>query len=200
MADEKKKETAEETEPNIEANEKEEKAAGQEAAPEEKPEKQAEKKQEGKKAKKKADKAAELEAELTKQKEHYLRLAAEYDNFRKRSQREKDAVGSDMKAYILGEILPVIDNFERAAGNSSADFESYRKGIEMTFEQMSNIIKKLGAEPFGEVGDKFDPNAYSAVMHIESEDFGENEVSQVFSKGYKLGDKIVRFAVVQVAN
>lgn len=178
-----------------EPSEKAEKAEGKKPAEEKK-----EDKKPAKKSARKPDKAAQLEAELAEQKDRYLRLAAEYDNYRKRSQREKEKVGGDTKAYVLGEILPVIDNFERAANNSSADFEAYRKGIEMTFEQMTAIIAKLGAEPFGEVGDKFDPNAYSAVMHIESDELGENEVAQVFSKGYKLGDRIIRFAVVQVAN
>ena len=153
-----------------------------------------------KKSKKKADKTAELEQQLSEQQEQYLRLAAEYDNYRKRTQREKDALNGDIKAYVLGEILPVMDNFERALANNTADYESYSKGIEMIFTQLNDIFKKLGAEPFGEAGDAFDPKMHNAVMHIDSEDFGESTVAQVFAKGYKLGDRIIRCATVQVAN
>ncbi len=157
-----------------------------------------------KKAKKKADKAdekvVELQAELEEQKNQYLRLAAEYDNYRKRTQREKDALNGDIKAYIIGEILPVIDNFERANANTSADYETYKKGMEMIFTQFADIFKKLGVEAFGESGDAFDPMMHNAVMHIDSEDFGESVIAQVFAKGYKIGDKIIRCATVQVAN
>ena len=157
-----------------------------------------------KKAKKKADKAdekvAELQAELEEQKNQYLRLAAEYDNYRKRTQREKDALNGDIKAYIIGEILPVIDNFERANANTSADYETYKKGMEMIFTQFADIFKKLGVEAFGESGDAFDPMMHNAVMHIDSEDFGESVIAQVFAKGYKIVDKIIRCATVQVAN
>ncbi len=152
-----------------------------------------------KKAKKK-DKTAELQAELEEQKNQYLRLAAEYDNYRKRTQREKDALNGDIKAYIIGEILPVIDNYERACAITSADYETYKKGIEMIFTQLSDIFKKLGVEPFGEAGEAFDPTMHNAVMHIDSDDLGESVVAQVFAKGYKIGDKIIRCATVQVAN
>lgn len=157
-----------------------------------------------KKSRKKADKAdekvTELQAELEEQKNQYLRLAAEYDNYRKRTQREKDALNGDIKAYIIGEILPVIDNFERATANTSADYETYKKGMEMIFTQFADIFKKLGVEAFGEPGEAFDPMMHNAVMHIDSEDFGESTVAQVFAKGYKIGDKIIRCATVQVAN
>ena len=152
-----------------------------------------------KKAKKK-DKSAEFQAQLDEQKEQYLRLAAEYDNYRKRTQREKEALNGDIKAYILGELLPVLDNFERALANNTTDLESYSKGIEMIFTQLGDIFKKLGVEPFGEAGEAFDPQKHNAVMHIDSEDYGESVVAQVFAKGYKLGDKIIRCATVQVAN
>lgn len=152
-----------------------------------------------KKARKK-DKTAELQAELEEQKNQYLRLAAEYDNYRKRTQREKDALNGDIKAYIIGEILPVIDNYERACTITSSDYETYKKGIEMIFTQLSDIFKKLGVEPFGEAGEAFNPTMHNAVMHIDSEDLGESVVAQVFAKGYKIGDKIIRCATVQVAN
>ena len=159
-----------------------------------------EEKKEPKKSKKKADKVAELEQQLEEEKDKYLYLAAEYANYRKRTQREKDALNGDITAAIIGEFLTVIDNFERAASNATADFDSYKKGVEMIFAQFGDILKRLGAEPFGEVGDAFDPSLHNAVMHIESEDFGESVVAQVFSKGYKCGDRIIRCATVQVAN
>ena len=94
----------------------------------------------------------------------------------------------------------MIDNFERAATNANADFDAYKKGVEMIFTQFGDILKKLGTEPFGEAGDAFDPSLHNAVMHIESDEFGESTVAQVFSKGYKCGDRIIRCATVQVAN
>ena len=159
-----------------------------------------EEKKEPKKSKKKADKVAELEQQLEEQKDQYLYLAAEYANYRKRTQREKDALNGDITAAVIGEFLTVLDNFERAASNPNADFEAYKKGVEMIFTQFGDILKKLGAESFGEVGDPFDPNLHNAVMHIESDDFGESTVAQVFSKGYKCGERIIRCATVQVAN
>ncbi len=152
-----------------------------------------------KKAKKK-DKTAELAAQLEEQQNQYLRLAAEYDNFRKRTQREKEALNGDIKAYILGELLPVFDNFERALGNKTEDLEAYSKGVEMIFTQLGDIFKKLGVEAFGEEGEAFDPQRHNAVMHVENEELGESVISQVFAKGYKLGDKIIRCATVVVAN
>ena len=104
------------------------------------------------------------------------------------------------KVTVIGELLPVIDNFERAEQNKDVSLEDYRKGIEMIFKQLNDAIAKLGAEPFGEVGDKFEPNSYAAVMHIEDDSLGEDVVSAVFQKGYKLGDKVIRCATVQVAN
>lgn len=147
-----------------------------------------------------AEKAEQLEKQLEEQKDLYLRLRAEYDNFRKRSQKEKEDVHTTARADVIKNILPVLDNFERAAGNTDASFEDYRKGVEMIFTQFNEILEKTGVESFGEPGDKFDPNMHNAVMHIESEDFGENEIVQVFQKGYKLGNTVVRFATVQVAN
>lgn len=141
-----------------------------------------------------------LKKELEEKNDQYLRLAAEYDNFRKRSQREKEALYSDVKANVLGDILPVIDNFERALNESGDDIEGYKKGVEMIFNQLSETLKKHGVESFGEPGDTFDPNFHNAVLHIEDENFGENEVAQVFSKGYKVGDRVIRPATVQVAN
>lgn len=141
-----------------------------------------------------------LKKELAEKTDQMLRLAAEYDNFRKRSQREKESIYSDVKANVLGDILPVIDNFERALDASAEDAESFKKGVEMIFAQLGEVMKKHGVESFGDTGDEFDPNIHSAVMHTEDENLGENVIAQVFSKGYKVGDKVIRPATVQVAN
>lgn len=130
----------------------------------------------------------------------FLRTLAEYDNFRKRSQKEKEAAFGDSKASVLAELLPVMDNFERAVSNKDASLEDYQKGIDMIFGQFNDIFAKLGVEAFGEKGDEFDPNIHNAVMHIEDENEKENMVVDVFSKGYRLGDRILRPAMVKVAN
>ena len=146
---------------------------------------------------------AEVEAlkkELADAKDSHLRSLAEYDNFRKRSQREKDAVYGDAKANTLALLLPVIDNFDRAAENKTDDPEVYKKGIEMIISQFPDILKRLEVERFGEVGDEFDPNMHNAVMHVENDELPANTIAAVFEKGYKMGDRILRFATVQVAN
>ena len=129
----------------------------------------------------------------------YLRLAADYDNFRKRSQKEKEQSYSNGKADAVEKLLPVYDNLERALNQETAD-EALKKGVEMTMTQLVSIFSGLGVEIFGEVGDTFDPNIHNAVMHTEDENVAENTITQVFQKGFKLGEKIVRFAMVQVAN
>ena len=129
----------------------------------------------------------------------HLRLAAEYDNFRKRSQKEKDASYTNGKASTLEKLLPVYDNLERAVNQPTEDL-AYKKGVEMTMTQLVKIFSDLGVEIYGEVGEVFDPNLHNAVMHIESEELEENTISQVFQKGFKIGEKVVRFAMVQVAN
>ena len=141
-----------------------------------------------------------LKKELADAKDSHLRSLAEYDNFRKRSQREKDAVYGDAKANTLALLLPVIDNFDRAAENKTDDPEVYKKGIEMIISQFSDILKRLEVERFGEVGDEFDPNMHNAVMHVENDELPANTIAAVFEKGYKMGDRILRFATVQVAN
>lgn len=138
--------------------------------------------------------------ELEAAKEAHIRTLAEYDNFRKRSLKEKEAIAGDSKALALAELLPVLDNFERAAMNSEADFESYKKGVEMTFGSFMDVLRKLGVEQFGEPGEQFDPNIHNAVMHCEDESLDENVITDVFSKGYKLGDRVLRHAMVKVAN
>ena len=129
----------------------------------------------------------------------HLRLAAEYDNFRKRTIKEKDAAYGNGKAGAVEKLLPVYDNLERAVNQPCTD-EAYKKGVEMTMTELVNIFTSLGVEIFGNVGDEFDPNIHNAVMHVDNEELGENTISMVFQKGFKIGDKVVRFAMVQVAN
>ncbi|MBQ2738604.1 MAG: nucleotide exchange factor GrpE [Oscillibacter sp.] len=129
----------------------------------------------------------------------HLRLAAEYDNFRKRTIKEKEASYGNGKADAVAKMLPVYDNLERALNQETSD-AAYKKGVEMTMNELVKIFTSLGVEIFGNVGDEFDPNLHNAVMHIENEELEENSISAVFQKGFKIGDKVVRFAMVQVAN
>ena len=142
----------------------------------------------------------ELKKQLDEANDKYLRLAAEYDNFRKRSQKERESVYSDAKASVLAELLPVLDNFDRANEIEDTISEEYKKGIDMTYSQLIQIFEKLGVECFGVPNDQFDPNIHNAVMHVEDENFAENSITDVFVKGYKIGDKILRPAMVKVAN
>ena len=129
----------------------------------------------------------------------HLRLAAEYDNFRKRTTKEKDASYTNGKADAVAKLLPVYDNLERALNQPTED-AAFKKGVEMTMTELVNIFTGLGVEIFGNVGDAFDPNLHNAVMHIDDENLGENVISMTFQKGFKIGEKVVRFAMVQVAN
>ena len=129
----------------------------------------------------------------------HLRLAAEYDNYRKRTVKEKEASYGNGKSDAVAKMLPVYDNLERALNQPTED-AAYKKGVELTMNELVKILTGLGIEIFGNVGDSFDPNLHNAVMHIESEELEENTISAVFQKGFKLGDKVVRFAMVQVAN
>lgn len=160
--------------------------------------------EEKKPSKKKKDKSAEeaekLKAELDAVKDKLIRALAEYDNFRKRSAKEKSDAYVFAKSDVIEKLLPVVDNFGRAAENDKASFEDYKKGIEMIYKQFLEIFANLGVESFGEKGETFDPNVHSAVMHIEDEQYGEGEIVDVFAKGYKLGEKVLRPATVRVAN
>lgn len=147
-----------------------------------------------------AEKIAELEKELAASKEAHIRTLAEYDNYRKRSIKEKEGTYADAKAVCMTELLGVIDNFERALGVTDSDFESYKKGIEIIYTNLMDSFKKLGVEAFGEAGEEFDPNFHNGVMHEDDPEKAENVISEVFSKGYKLGDKVLRPAMVKVAN
>lgn len=145
------------------------------------------------------DKIKALEEAAAADKDKYLRLLAEYDNFRKRSIQEKLNAFSDATAKAALEVISVIDNFERAMAADCTD-ENYKKGVEMIYGQFTEVIKKLGVEEIEALGKEFDPNLHNAVSQVEDENFGENTVSQVYQKGYKLGDKVIRCAMVVVAN
>ena len=145
-------------------------------------------------------KEAELEKELAAAKEAHIRTLAEYDNYRKRTAKEKEGIYGDAKADCMKSLLGVLDNFDRALSVDNSDFESYKKGVEMIYTNFCEILKGLGVEAFGEAGETFDPNFHNGVMHIEDDSLGENVIAQVFSKGYKIGDKVLRPAMVQVAN
>ena len=146
--------------------------------------------------------AAELEkakAELAGEKDKYLRLLAEYDNFRKRSSRERDNLYADVKADTLLKLLPIFDNLERALKQETAD-EAYRKGVEMTMNQFLGALKNLGVTPIEALGATFDPTVHNAVMHLEDPEKGEQEIVQEFQKGFQMGDRVIRHSMVQVAN
>jgi len=139
------------------------------------------------------------EEKYNAERDAHLRVAAEYDNFRKRTVKEKEASYGNGKADAVAKMLPVYDNLERALSQETSD-AAYKKGVEMTMNELVKIFTSLGVEIFGECGDEFDPNLHNAVMHIDSEELGENVIAQVFQKGFKIGEKVVRFAMVQVAN
>ena len=129
----------------------------------------------------------------------YLRICAEYDNYRKRTQKEKDSLYSDIRANVITSFLPVYDNLVRALAAETAD-EAYRKGVEMIMNQFNATMERLGVTEIKAVGEKFDPSVHNAVMHVDDETKGENEVVEEFQKGFKIGDKVIRFSMVKVAN
>lgn len=139
------------------------------------------------------------EEKYNAERDAHLRVAAEFDNFRKRTVKEKEASYGNGKADAVEKMLPVYDNLERALNQPTED-AAYKKGVEMTMNELVKILTGLGVEIFGQVGESFDPNIHNAVMHLENEELGENVIAQVFQKGFKIGDKVVRFAMVQVAN
>ena len=145
------------------------------------------------------DPAEELKAQLAAKEDQLLRLAAEYDNFRRRSAKEKTEAYSKAKADAALAFLPVYDNLERALKQGSED-EAFLKGVEMTMTQLVNVLDSLGIKAIEAEGKPFDPNFHNAVMHVEDENLGENVVAQVFQTGFIMGDKVIRFAMVQVAN
>ena len=145
------------------------------------------------------DPTEELKAKLMAEHDNYLRLAAEYDNFRKRTQKEREALYTDIKAETVGKFLPVFDNLQRALAQQTAD-EAYKKGVEMTMTGLMTIMEGLGVSAFGQVGEPFDPNFHNAVMQRDDENFGESTICEVFQTGFKVGEKVVRHAMVVVAN
>ena len=162
-----------------------------------------EKKKEKKPSKKDTEKALleEIEAlknEIKEKDDRHLRMAAEYDNFRRRSREEKDATYDVAMSETVSEFLQVIDNLERAALYDDA--LKVKEGLVMIAKSVESVFSKLGIEEVGKIGEKFDPNLHNAVMHIDDDQFGENEIIEVFQKGYKKGSKIIRFAMVKTAN
>ena len=193
MSDEKKNEEVIEEKPEAQAEEK----AG---TPKEEKKEKAKKEKAEKKKEEKAEPQEDKKPEAPQaQSDAYLRLLAEYDNYRKRSQREKDSLYADIKADTLLKFLPVYDNLVRALNQPTED-EAYRKGIEMIMTQFNATIEKLGVEKIESLGKTFDPALHNAVMHVEDESRGENEIVEVFQEGFRLGDKVIRFAMVKVAN
>ena len=138
--------------------------------------------------------------QLESVKDQFVRLSAEYENYRKRTAKEKDALYQDAKADTVREFLAVYDNLERAVCAGGDEDSPHKKGLEMIFQQYKDILQKLGVTPIEALGQPFDPEKHNAVMHIDDERFGESEVSQVFQAGFALGDKVIRHAIVQVAN
>jgi molecular chaperone GrpE len=141
----------------------------------------------------------ELQEKLAAEHEAHLRLAAEYDNFRKRTQKEKDGVYATGKADAIAKFLPVYDNLVRALAQETQD-AAFKKGVEMILAELNKILEGLDVQSFGDAGDAFDPELHNAIMHTEDPELGESVLSQVFQRGFKLGDRVIRFAMVQVAN
>ena len=144
------------------------------------------------------EKASELEKALSEEKEKYLRMFAEYDNFRRRSQKEREGIYTDAVSDVVGQILPIADNLERAGKYTEG--EKVAEGLRLTMNALNECLNKLGVTAFGAPGDKFDPSLHNAIMHEEDESKGEGEIVEVFQPGYKRGDKIIRYAMVKVAN
>ena len=145
---------------------------------------------------------AQLKEEKEKSDEYYEHLKrnmAEFDNFKKRISKEKDMMYNTISASVISELLPILDNFEKALNSESTD-ESYKNGMAMIYGQLIDALNKIGVEEIEALNTTFDPNFHEAVMHVEDENFGEKEVVEVFRKGYKIGDKIIRHAMVKVAN
>ena len=140
----------------------------------------------------------ELKARIAEQEDRYLRMAAEYDNFRRRSREEKDSTYENALADTVRELLPIIDNLERASLYD--DGEKVKEGLVMTAKATISVFEKLGVEEFGKVGEAFDPNIHNAVMHVDDDAYGEGEIIEVLQKGYKKGKHIIRFAMVKTAN
>lgn len=194
----KKEKTEKQEEIKAEVQEETPETAAEQPEPEHKDEAKNEKKQK-KESKREAELKETAEKLIQAEKDKYLRLCAEYDNFRKRSQKERDTLYADIKADTLIKFLPIYDNLERALATPTED-EAYRRGVEMIMTQFCTTMDKLGITEIDALGQKFDPNMHNAVMHIQDDAYGENEVVEVFQKGFKLNDRVIRFAMVKVAN
>ncbi len=142
---------------------------------------------------------ATAKEEIADEHDRFLRLIAEYDNFRKRSARERENIYTDVRVDTVTKFLPVYDNLQRAMNTQTSD-EAYKKGVEMTFNQLRQVMTALGVEEIPAEGEKFNPTVHNAVMHVEDESVGENVIVEEFQKGFKLGEKIIRFSMVKVAN
>ena len=147
----------------------------------------------------KPDPTAELQAKPSAEHDNFLRLAAEYDNFRKRTQKERESLYQDAKADTVGKFLPVYDNLQRAMAQETAD-EAYKKGVEMTMQGFESILEALNVKAFGAAGEPFNPAFHNAVMHVDDEALGENIIAEVFQTGFQMGEKVIRHAMVKVAN
>jgi len=146
------------------------------------------------------EKMEAMAGQLAALNDQHLRLAAEYDNYRKRTAKEKESIYQDAKMETIAKFLEVYDNLERAVSQSGDEENAHKKGMEMIFHQLCTVLEKLGVAIEDPLGREFDPLKHNAVMHIDDENLGENIVAQVFQKGFILGDKVIRFATVQVAN
>lgn len=181
--EEKKKAIAEEQETVPDATEEELEAEQTEGAPE----------------KSEPSQEQKLQEQLKEAEDRNLRLMAEFDNFRRRTMKEKETIYPDAVANTVKELLPVLDNFQRALEAPCSD-EEYRKGVQMTYTGFMETLTKMGLAQFAEAGEAFDPGLHNAVMHIEDDALGKNVISQVFQRGYKIGDNVLRYAMVQTAN
>lgn len=148
----------------------------------------------------KAKEVNPLEKELNNTKDQLLRITAEYANFRKRSEKEKNESFAFATAKAVSEILSVVDNLERAVSNEHEDYEGLKKGVQMTYDGLMASLEKLGVTAYGEAGETFDPNFHNAVMHVDDENLETNVITDVFQKGYKINDKVIRPAMVKTAN
>ena len=146
------------------------------------------------------EKMENLAKQMSELNDQHLRLLAEYDNYRKRTAKEKESIYQDAKTDTIGKFLEVYDNLERAVTQAGDEENVHKKGMEMIFHQLQGILEKLGVTVIDPAGQPFDPERHNAVMHVDDENLGENVVAQVFQKGFLLGDRVIRFAVVQVAN
>ena len=203
MSEETKQPSAEET-PETQAGAEQETPQAEKAAQEpaeEKAGKGKKKKEKGYTFTREQVEQMELAAkQLESVKDQFVRQTAEYENYRKRTTKEKENIYQDAKADTIKEFLAVYDNLERAAASEGGEDSPHKKGLEMIFQQYKDILKKLGIEEIEAQGQTFDPEKMNAVMHIDDEDLGENVVAQVFQAGFAMGDKVIRHAIVQVAN